>query len=63
MSHLTADQIKRIDEEAVILRRKKRMKDFLQSAGDHSALIVMSLIFAFPLYMVLIISFHDGWSG
>jgi multiple sugar transport system permease protein len=60
MSHLTADQIKRIDEEAVILRRKKRMKDFLQSAGDHSALIVMSLIFAFPLYMVLIISFMTG---
>ena len=60
MSHLTVDQIKRIDEEAVILRRKKRMKDFLQSAGDHSALIVMSLIFAFPLYMVVIISFMTG---
>ena len=56
MSNITLEQRNRIDAEAVILRRKKKFKDFLQSVADHSALITMSVIFAFPLYMVFIIS-------
>jgi len=56
MSQFTDEKLKKIDQEAIILRRKKKFKDFLQTVGDHSALITMSVIFAFPLFMVFIIS-------
>ena len=44
MSQFTDEKLKQIDQEAVILRRKKKFKDFLQTVGDHSALITMSVI-------------------
>lgn len=37
-------------------RRKRRMHDFLTTVASHTGLITMSVVFAFPLYLVFVVS-------
>ncbi len=60
MNILTPKLRAKIDAEARLSRRKKRRNNILESIGNHSLLIVMSVIFIFPLYLVVVISLMSG---
>jgi multiple sugar transport system permease protein len=56
LSHLSAEQVAAIELHSRAARRKKKWHDFLEMVGNHSILIVFSVIFLMPLYLVFVVS-------
>ncbi|MEI7541009.1 MAG: carbohydrate ABC transporter permease [Actinomycetes bacterium] len=56
MSTMTINNRARLEAQSRDARRKKKWNNFLHMVGNHSLLIVLSVIFIMPLYLVIVLS-------
>jgi multiple sugar transport system permease protein len=56
MSTMSMEKREQIEAQSRQARRKKKWNNFLHMVGNHSLLIVLSVIFIMPLYLVIVLS-------